>query len=190
MSSDNTYITKTDGDVVISDDPNQYKTGLTTDILPRASSGAVEDNIHSFGDSTYRWLKSFLKKFTFGDWVLEDNAGAFSFVYSSSEIATLDTGVNASEIKDKTVTYPLNDELSSNVSYTVLSSTSSVEFTVTNLEVTIVTTGGPVMLTFIPGGSDSYIGMDYNTGVFIQIYRNGTLVNTNLRTIYQMYGNN
>lgn len=63
----NNYTTKNPGDVVSSDDPNQYKTGLTSDVVPRNTSGIPTDQAGSLGSTIYRWLRGFFIEVVFGD---------------------------------------------------------------------------------------------------------------------------
>ena len=39
----NNLATKNDGDLIVSDDPNQYKTAASQDWVPRNGSGATAD---------------------------------------------------------------------------------------------------------------------------------------------------
>lgn len=51
----NTLSTKSDGNIISSDDVNQYKTALNGDVVPRNSSGVATTAGGSLGSSTYKW---------------------------------------------------------------------------------------------------------------------------------------
>ena len=62
----NTFQTKNPGDVISSSDPNQYKTGLSTDHVPRNSSGAPTDIAGGLGSTLYRWGSSYISRIYLG----------------------------------------------------------------------------------------------------------------------------
>src|SRR5690606_4183262 len=59
--------TKNPGDVISSADPNQYKTGLSGDNVPRNVSGVPTDQAGSLGTSVLSWLNAFIRKIYAGD---------------------------------------------------------------------------------------------------------------------------
>lgn len=65
MGSNNLQ-TKNPGDVISTMDPNQYKTSLTGDIVPRNISGVPSNNAGSIGSSIYRWANGFFKSLNIG----------------------------------------------------------------------------------------------------------------------------
>ena len=64
----NNLETKSPGDVISSDDPNQYKEALGVDHVPRDVDGIPTDEAGSLGSTIYRWLKGFFSgQVFFGD---------------------------------------------------------------------------------------------------------------------------
>lgn len=51
----NTLVTKADGEIIASSDPNQYKTALTVDLVPRNSAGVPTNEGGDLGTSSLRW---------------------------------------------------------------------------------------------------------------------------------------
>jgi hypothetical protein len=51
----NTLIAVNQGDVISSDDPNQYRTALTGDVVPRNSAGVAVNEAGDLGTSSIRW---------------------------------------------------------------------------------------------------------------------------------------
>lgn len=62
----NSFNTKNPGDVIASADPNQYKTGLTEDVVPRNSSGVPTDSAGGLGSTLYRWASSYFTRLYLG----------------------------------------------------------------------------------------------------------------------------
>lgn len=65
----NNLATKNAGDVISQDDPNQYKTSLGEDLVPRNTSGVPTTNAGNLGTSTYAWKKA---EITTGYWTCGD----------------------------------------------------------------------------------------------------------------------
>lgn len=62
----NNLTTKNPGDVISSTDPNQYKTAVTVDLVPRNISGVPTDIAGGLGSTLYRWLAGYIKTLYFG----------------------------------------------------------------------------------------------------------------------------
>ena len=54
----NNLSTKNDGDVISADDPNQFKTALDSDLVPRNSSGVPTDEAGDLGTSSLKWRRA------------------------------------------------------------------------------------------------------------------------------------
>ncbi len=106
----NNYQTKNPGDVISSDDPNQYKTGLIVDVVPRNSSGVPTDQSGSLGTSALSWLSSFIRKMYTGD-----PNNNHTITSDSNGILLNPSDVNSFRIsKDGTVTTPIELKNSAN----------------------------------------------------------------------------
>lgn len=62
----NNFSTKNPGDVISSADPNQYKTGLDENVVPRNTSGIPTDIAGGLGTTLYRWATSYIKRIYLG----------------------------------------------------------------------------------------------------------------------------
>lgn len=62
----NNLETKNPGDVISSDDPNQFKTSETQNKVPRNSSGIPTDIAGGLGTTLFRWATSYISKIFFG----------------------------------------------------------------------------------------------------------------------------
>lgn len=62
----NTLNTKNPGDVISSADPNQYKTAISSDHVPRNSSGIPTDVGGGLGSTLYRWATSYINAIYLG----------------------------------------------------------------------------------------------------------------------------
>lgn len=61
-----TFATKSPGDIISSADPNQYKSGLVGDHVPRNASGVPTDLAGGLGSTLYRWASSYIKRIYVG----------------------------------------------------------------------------------------------------------------------------
>lgn len=61
-----TLATKNPGDIISSSDPNQYKTALGADHVPRNVSGVPTDLGGGLGSTLYRWASSYIKRIYLG----------------------------------------------------------------------------------------------------------------------------
>lgn len=144
----NTLTTTTDHEVTNSDMWHQEKLALVGDIMPRNSSGVVENEAANLGSPTERWS-----------------------VLACDNLVFDDIG-------------PLNYEISSSCGSFSTSSKNLID--ITNLSVTITTTGRPVMVVLVPDGSTdtSYVASHVTTQTAnnigcIAISRNGDIVFNN-----------
>lgn len=62
----NTLQTKSPGDIISADDPNQYKTAASEDFVPRNASGVPTDIAGGLGSTLYRWGSSFISRLYLG----------------------------------------------------------------------------------------------------------------------------
>lgn len=141
----NTLTTKSGGTTVNADDVNQFYTALNGDIVPRNTSGVPTDSAGSIGTSSYRFLDAYFDDIDLPDGVLD---GA----------SLTDNTVT----KDKLVSLGLQTSSSSST----YSTTSTSYVDVTNLSITITTTGRPVMIAVESDGTAnvSYIGSSNSGG--------------------------
>jgi hypothetical protein len=58
----NSLATKASGNIIIPDDPNQYKQALNGDLVPRNTSGVVSASAGSLGTSSFKWLDAWLSQ--------------------------------------------------------------------------------------------------------------------------------
>lgn len=129
----NNLATKNDGDIIKSDDPNQFKTAFDLDLVPRNTSGAPEDIQGGLGTSLFRWLNAFVKKITVGDSnnlvTIEESASAllFKFLGTIGGRITVD-GIDGTTIEDETIPFSAFD---SNALSSIIASFYSYWFTAT-----------------------------------------------------------
>lgn len=184
----NNYQTKNPGDVITHEDPNQYKTGLTGDVVPRNTSGVPTDIFGSLGATIYRWLNTFTEKLYIGAVAsglsIEEDTGTLIFKIAGVEKAR----INASGLTISS--HGLAKVISSNFNFTT---TSKVEVDVTNATGTITTKGGDVQISFtntttgnlysgIVSGSDTSGTTNYlRAEVFV--YRDGVKIAQILHTV-------
>ncbi len=100
----NNLSTKNPGDVIASADPNQYKTALDGDVVPRNSSGVPENVSSSLGSTLYSWLSAYIKKIYVGipadDFTIEGTSSTIFFKLASVIKAKIDTnGIDGTYIK-------------------------------------------------------------------------------------------
>lgn len=94
MGSD-TLVTKNPGDVVSSADPNQYKSALGVNMVPRNVSGVAADLAGDLGQTTLRWNNAYIGGFlqlgtiASGLKIVEDS-GELTFEVGGSEVARMD----------------------------------------------------------------------------------------------------
>lgn len=138
----NNYATKNPGDVISSDDPNQYKTGLTGDVVPRNSSGVPTDVFGSLGSTVYRWLNTFTSKIYIGltasGLSIEEDSGDLIFKIATVEKARLkSSGFTFGSVRER------GYGESAAVNYVAASGTLA---DITNASFSITTNGGDVFV--------------------------------------------
>lgn len=106
----NNLQTKNPGDVISSDDPNQYKTASTVNFVPRNSSGVPTDEGGTMGTTSYRWSVGYFTQLVVGviasGLKIVENSGKLAFQVNSTEIITIDEteGINLPVNKMVTLT--------------------------------------------------------------------------------------
>lgn len=161
----NTFTTKNPGDVISSDDPNQYKDGLTIDHIPRNSSGVATDLAGNLGSLLFRWARLFTNAITLGAIAnglkIEDDSGDIVLKVDD----TIVVRINSSGITKNSIAASgsfLTGSFDASASGTAVSTVNS--FAGATFSGTIVTTGGPVMLGLLSVGTVS----GSHSGVVIQ----------------------
>ena len=106
----NNFETKSPGQIISADDPNQYKIGLSQDIVPRNASGVPTDQAGSLGSATYSWLNGFFRK------IFPGNPANNHTITSDSNGLLFNPGdVNSFRVKKSgTVSTPIDFENSGN----------------------------------------------------------------------------
>lgn len=100
----NNLETKNPGDVISSADPNQYKTALGQDHVPRNSSGVPTDVAGGLGSTLYRWATSYINKIFFGvageQCAIENTGSNLRFLIGNTLKALIDTnGIDGQYMK-------------------------------------------------------------------------------------------
>lgn len=188
----NNYQTKNPGDVISHEDPNQYKIGLTGDVVPRNSSGVPTDIFGSLGSTIYRWLRGHFESVFIGATAsgiaLKDDSGNLEVEVDGATVLTVEpTGLVGTGLKDDSMPFsklsPVRGEEIATVSGgTFNTSTSFV--TVANVTVTITTRGRPVFVGITAKqNSNSFLGSYYpspnngtNPEARFQILRGATVI--------------
>lgn len=147
----NNYQTKNPGDIIAPDDPNQYKTGLTGDVVPRNTSGVPTDVFGSLGSTVYRWLYMFASKIYIGltasGLSIEESSGDMIFLIGGVEKARLkSTGFTFGSVRARAYV------ASSAISY---STTSTSLADITNATFSITTNGGDVLIGIKGNGTNA-----------------------------------
>lgn len=62
----NNLETKNPGDIILADDPNQFKTALDGNVVPRDTDGIPGDLEGGLGTTLYRWATSYIQKIYLG----------------------------------------------------------------------------------------------------------------------------
>lgn len=159
----NTLVSRSDGQTIASSDVNQYRTAMNEDIVPRNASGVPTDLGGDIGNATYGWDNAYAETFKVGDPasglnIKRNGSGQMSFESSDVERVVIDNdGLDGDGIKDLSVTREKQEAVGQQLSATsgnfTTSSTSFVD--VTNLSVTITTSGRPVVLILVSDGVSS-----------------------------------
>lgn len=148
----NNYVTKNPGDVIATTDPNQYKQGLSGDVVPRNVSGVPSDLAGSIGSAVFRWLSGCFKALRIGetasDIELSEQSGSLVVkILGAIQLAVGADGWDGTYIKTGTIPAAkntLNIAHSSNFTNGSYNSTSYVD--IPGSSVNITTTGRPVMV--------------------------------------------
>lgn len=164
---DNTLTSATDGTIIPASDHNSIVTALKDNFVPRGTSTlAPTDLAGDLGTTSYRWDSAYLKEVILGAIssqisIEEDGSNRMAIKVGGSTAMTIDSGglipdsIVTDMITDANITKPklaaLGQQLSSSSGDYNTSSTSYTA--VTNLSVTITTTGRPVYLGIINDGS-------------------------------------
>jgi hypothetical protein len=172
---DNTLETQTSGTTIQIDDVNQYKTALNGDVVPRNTSGVATDVAGSVGTSALRWLKGWFGSVGIGASAsgisIEEDTGDPIIKRDSVEQFRLGPdGIQREHFG--TLNYAVS---ASSTAVFVNNSTTWVD--VTNLSVSITTTGKPVVVVVIPDGTSNTAGIGHNTNATAQYTGEHRLVN-------------
>lgn len=137
-----------DGNIADAADVNQYRTALNGDLVPRNSSGVATDEAGSIGTAALRWLNAYFKTL-----FLDDGTTTFSLEHSSTNLLLK----RGSDLLKQFGAMPLQTNgsdpgvsgLSISSSSSGFSTSSLTYVDVTNLSVTLTTTGRPVEVGLI-----------------------------------------
>lgn len=194
----NTLTTASDGTVIPASDHNQLVTALKDNFVPRDTTTlAPTDLAGDIGSTSYRWDDSYIKKMNIGAvssqlTIDEDGSNRMRFTVGGSTALTVDSGglipdsIATDMIIDNNVTRAklasVGQQLSSSSGSFTTSSLTPVD--VTNLSVTITTTGRPIILEMIPVSTLSSIRItnNVNTGTLeatLILKRDTTIVSGN-----------
>lgn len=167
-----------DGTVADATDLNQYSDALRQDLAPRNTSGVATDSSGSLGQSSLRWLKGWFASIGIGasasnNTIEEDGSNNVIIKRDGSTVAEFASdGVSREYFGD------LNIEKS--ISSGNFSVTGSTETDVTNLSLTITTSGNPVSLIMVgdPSNSASVSAERFSsdTNIRVYFYRDATLI--------------
>jgi len=181
---DNTLITKLDGDTISVNDVNQYKTAMNQDIVPRSTSGVATNEAGSFGTTVYRWLSGWVKTLNIGtpannNIIDEDGTGLRLKSDSGIQIdingTPIGSGIDSNGIS-RNMLAQANYQLSASCGVYNLTGTTA-ETDVTNLSVTITTTGKPVMIGLCADQSGGYNQVLASGYIFnVRYYRDSTIM--------------
>lgn len=171
----NSLTTEIDGELASADAVNQFKTALANDLLPRNSTGVVQDIIGSIGSSVARWLNGYFEKLVIGaissGLSIEEDSGDLIFKVDD----TIRARISSSGITPSSV--GLGRNITSVVTHTVpLGGFTDIP----GFSTSITTKGGPVFCTLVskenPGtGEVSSVGN--STGTYdIQLVRGASTV--------------
>lgn len=162
-------LTSVSGGKVQTTHVNQYYTALNQDLVPRNSSGVATSGGGSLGTSTY----PFTDLFTTGFWYLPDSSkwkigrdgsNNIDFTYNGAEVASILTngnstfanvtltGITGSGVVSRTNLVAVGQQASSAGSGSYTGTTCA---DITNLTVTITTTGRPVILKLVSTSTDT-----------------------------------
>lgn len=181
----NAISTATEGSIIPSDHHNQIKSALSIDLVPRNTSGVATNQAGSLGTSTFGWLNAYVlnayvlnayvKKLFVGTTannnIIEENGlGDISIKRNDAIVCTIDSGGLTGIKNDSVITAKI---LNNNVTRAKLalvgqqtsalsgsfaySGSSFVD--VTNLSVTLTTTGRPVMIVLVPSNTGGSLGL-------------------------------
>ena len=190
----NIFKTKNPGEIISSDDPNQYKTGLTGNVYPRTVSGVVTDLAGSIGSSIYRWANFFTKILYIGEadsnLVIQENATNMEFSVDGTTAMTLTPdGWDGSYIKDATI--PNSKRILNFVTAarTLNDSTGSTSYVdVDQFIGTITTSGRPVLVM----AQDGYLQLTGIIGTseafYVRVVRDSTALNDQKILGYNGFG--
>jgi len=89
----NNLSTKSSGDTVIASDPNQYKTALVEDLVPRNSSGVPTNEAGGLGTDTYEWETLYTREINL-DGTINQRGTMTTQTYTSSDTWEAPTGVH------------------------------------------------------------------------------------------------
>jgi hypothetical protein len=99
----NTLSTAVDGEIISSSDPNQYKTALTEDLVPRNLAGQPTDAAGSLGSSTYPWWRLYFGQAASGISMREES-GSIVFYLGGIKVGEISAaGVFGEFLKDLSV---------------------------------------------------------------------------------------
>lgn len=160
IAGSNTLV-EVDGGRVLTSHVNQYSMALKQDLLPRDATGVVADEGGSLGSSTVRWLNLYVETLNFGQ------VGNF---------LTVDENGFPTGSIDRAALGALGQQVSSSSGSFNTNSTSYTD--VTNLSITITTTGKPVKFMLQPEGGATVgsIDVEDDDQAFVQVLRDGTPV--------------
>jgi hypothetical protein len=110
----NTFVTKSAGDIISEDDPNQYKEGLDGDVVPRDADGAPADLAGDLGSTLYRWASAYIQKIYLGAIAsaisIEETAAALLIKVSGTTKMKVDAdGLDGAFLKALSVPYAALD---------------------------------------------------------------------------------
>lgn len=174
----NNFQTKNPGDVINTDDPNQYKVGLTGDIVPRNVSGVPSDIAGSLGSSVFRWLNGFVKALRIGEIAsgieLKETSGELDILVGGSTRARVGAnGWDGVYIKNGTIPSNKNTLNIVNGSNFINGSYNNTSYAaIPGATVTITTTGRPVLI--MP--QNGYVDNTTASESYIRIMRSGTQI--------------
>lgn len=105
----NNLTTRNPGDVIDSEDVNQYKEAIDVAHVPRNISGVPTDLGGNLGTTLLRWFNSFLFKITVGNPVnevtLEESSGELQVKVIGVTVARVNAnGIEGQDIRDQTIT--------------------------------------------------------------------------------------
>lgn len=169
------------GGVVRTSHVNQYYSALNQDFVPRNSSGVATADGGDLGTSTYYWNDVFLGGGAYfpssSKWkISKDGSDNLDFDFNGTTRLSVTSG--------GAVTYTSNgNALGQQISSSSgsFSTTSATAVDVTNLSVTISSTGRPIMVFAVSDGTGSVsrfgasrAAAGFDTGLYISIERNGS----------------